>query len=173
MSAVGAGRRGPTPTLATIDRRMAPLFPVILVTHITLAVSLFLPSILLPFALRARRSATESHHPFVRLLLWMQAHGTVIIGAGLAITGVLMLTVLGPQLLTQPWLLLALSIYALNLVLAFFLQRPNLRRLVGIRASDDDAAWKARAQQQRYVSYLMAGLVGTIGFLMSTKPTLW
>jgi uncharacterized membrane protein len=103
----------------------------------------------------------------------MQAHGTVIIGAGLAITGVLMLTVLGPQLLTQPWLLLALSIYALNLVLAFFLQRPNLRRLVGIRASDDDRAWKARAQQQRYVSYLMAGLVGTIGFLMSTKPVLW
>ena len=91
---------------------MAALFPLILVTHITLAVSLFLPSILLPFALRARRSATESQHPFVRLLLWMQAHGTVIIGAGLAITGVLMVTVLGPQLLTQPWLLLALSIYA-------------------------------------------------------------
>jgi uncharacterized membrane protein len=103
----------------------------------------------------------------------MQANGTVIIGAGLALTGVLMVLVLGPQLLTQPWLLVALSIYAVNLVLAFFLQRPNLRRLVGIRASDDDVTWKARAQQQRYVSYLMAGLVGTIGFLMSTKPTLW
>ena len=63
--------------------------------------------------------------------------------------------------------------YALNLVLAFFLQRPNLRRLVGIRATDDDRTWKARAQQQRYMSYLMAGLVGTIGFLMSTKPMLW
>ena len=49
-----------------------------------------------------------------------------------------MVAVLGPQLLTQPWLLLALTIYAANLVLAFFLQRPNLRRLVGIRASDDD-----------------------------------
>ena len=25
----------------------------------------------------------------------------------------------------------------------------------------------------RYLSYLMAGLVGTIGFLMSSKPVLW
>jgi hypothetical protein len=33
--------------------------------------------------------------------------------------------------------------------------------------------WLARAKRQRYVSYAMAGLVGTIGFLMSTKPTLW
>jgi hypothetical protein len=30
-----------------------------------------------------------------------------------------------------------------------------------------------RAKRQRYVSYLMAGLVGTIGFLMSTKPQIW
>lgn len=152
---------------------MAQYLPLILGVHITLAVSLFLPSILLPFALRGRRAATESASPFVRLLLWMQTHGTVIIGAGLALTGVLMLTVLGPTMLQQPWLLVALTIYALNLGLAFFLQRPNLRRLIGIRAAPDDRAWKERARRQRYVSYLMAGLVGTIGFLMSTKPTLW
>ena len=152
---------------------MAGLFPIILVTHIVLAVGLFLPSILLPFALRTRRATVESQHPFVRLLMWMQAHGTLIFGAGLAITGVLMLTVLGPQLLTQPWLLVALTIYAVNLCLAFFLQRPNLRRLIGIRATDDDRVWLDRAKRQRYVSYLMAGLVGTIGFLMSTKPRLW
>jgi hypothetical protein len=105
--------------------------------------------------------------------MWMQAHGTLVFGAGLAITGVLMLTVLGPQLLAQPWLAVALTIYALNLGLAFFLQRPNLRKLIGIRATDDDRVWRDRAKRQRYVSYLMAGLVGTIGFLMSTKPRLW
>jgi hypothetical protein len=44
---------------------------------------------------------------------------------------------------------------------------------VGIRASADDRAWKERARRQRYLSYLMAGLVGTIGFLMSSKPVLW
>ena len=48
-----------------------------------------------------------------------------------------------------------------------------LRRLIGVKAAADDAAWKARARRQRYVSYLMAGLIGSIGFLMSTKPTLW
>lgn len=151
---------------------MAAYLPLILATHVALAVSLFLPSILLPFALRGRRAATESGSAFVQFLLTMQTHGTVAIGAGLAITGVMMLTVLGPQMLEQPWLLVALTIYTFNLALAFFLQRPNLRRLIGVRAFADDATWRARARRQRYVSYVMAGLVGVIGFLMSTKPQL-
>ena len=103
----------------------------------------------------------------------MQTNGTYVFGIGLAITGVGLLSVLGAQMLQQPWLLVALSIYALNLGLAFFIQRPNLRRLIGIRAAADDATWKAWARRQRYVSYAMAALVGTIGFLMSTKPKLW
>ena len=40
-------------------------------------------------------------------------------------------------------------------------------------AARDDTVWKERAKRQRYVSYLMAGLVGTIGFLMSAKPDFW
>ena len=58
---------------------MPALFPLLLVTHIVLAVSLFLPSILLPFALRTRRAAADSPHGLVRFLLWMQAHGTLVI----------------------------------------------------------------------------------------------
>ena len=151
----------------------ANLFPILLLTHVTLAVGLLLPSVLLPFALRARRATTESQSPLVRLLLAMQSHGTLVFGVGLAVTGVGLLSILGAQLVSQPWLLVALTIYALNLVLAFFIQRPNLRRLIGVRAVGDDAVWRARAQRQRYVSYAMAGLVGTIAFLMSTKPSLW
>ncbi len=83
------------------------------------------------------------------------------------------MAVLGTRLLQQPWLLVALAIYAVNLLIAFFIQRPNLRRLLGIRATADDTVWKVRARRQRYVSYAMAGLVGTIGFLMSAKPDLW
>lgn len=151
----------------------ANLFPVLLSVHIALAISLFLPSIILPFALRTRRATVESESRAVRTLLWAQSHGTVIIGAGLALTGIGLLTVLGPAMLQQPWLLVALAVYAANLVIAFFVQRPNLRRLIGIKASADDRAWKERAKRQRYVSYLMAALVGTIGFLMSTKPVIW
>jgi hypothetical protein len=151
----------------------AQLFPIILVTHIALAIGLFLPSLLLPFTLRARRATVESESPVVRGLLWMQSHGTMVFGVGLAVTGTLLFAILGLRLLEQPWLLVALVIYALNLCLAFFIQRPNLRRLIGITAATDDATWKARARRQRYVSYAMAGLVGTIGFLMSTKPDLW
>ena len=148
------------------------LLPLLLVTHITLAIALFLPSILLPFALRTRRAAVESESGVVRSLLWAQSHGTMLIGAGLALTGLGLVAALGPTLLQQPWLLLALLIYALNLGLAFFIQRPNLRRLIGVKAAPDDTVWRERAKRQRYISYLMAGLVGVIGFLMSTKPSL-
>jgi len=151
----------------------AQLFPILLATHIALAIGIFLPSLLLPFALRAGRAATNSPNGVVRSLLWLQGHGTSVLGLGLAITGAAMLAILGPQLLGQPWLLAALALYVANLALAFFFQRPNLRRLVGVRAANDDAAWKERARRQRYVSYAMAGLVGVIGFLMSTKPDLW
>ena len=58
-----------------------------------------------------------------------------------------------------------------NLLLAFFVQRPSLRRLLG--HDRDPETWRARARRQRYVSYTMAGRAGTIGYLMSTKPELW
>ena len=151
----------------------AALVPLLLVTHIALAVSLFLPSILLPFALRTQRAAVTSPNPFVRYLLWMQANGTLVVGLGLVATGIALVGILGAALLGQPWLVVALAIYAANLALAFFVQRPNLRRLIGIKASSDDHVWLARARRQRYISYAMAALVGTIGFLMSTKPKLW
>jgi hypothetical protein len=152
---------------------MPTYFPVLLGAHIILAVSLVLPSILLPFALRTRRAAVESGSGVVRSLLWAQTHGTIAIGIGLALTGIGLVATLGSSLLEQPWLLVALAIYFTNLAIAFFIQRPNLRRLIGIRAAADDKTWLDRAKRQRYVSYLMAGLVGTIGFLMSSKPVLW
>ncbi len=152
---------------------MPPLFPFLLAAHIILAVGLVLPSILLPFALRTRRATVESANGFVRALLFAQSHGTMAIGLGLALTGLGLVASLGSSLLEQPWLLVALAIYFINLAIAFFIQRPNLRRLVGVRAAPDDKTWLERAKRQRYVSYLMAGLVGTIGFLMSSKPVLW
>ena len=60
----------------------------------------------------------------------------------------------------------------IGLGLAYFIQVPRLRNLIGLR-SGSDPRWPALARRQRYISYVMAGLVGTIGFLMSTKPALW
>jgi hypothetical protein len=152
---------------------MTGLLPILLVTHIALALGLFLPALLLPFALRARRSAIESSSPIVRGLLWLQTRGGVPVALGVALTGTALVAVLGIQLLSQPWLLVALAIYAVNLAIAVLVQRPSLRRLVGVRAPADDRLWSERARRQRYVSYAMAGLVGTIGVLMSAKPDLW
>ena len=150
------------------------LLPVLLIVHISLALALFLPSLLLPFAFRARRGALKPERSgrFVRVLLALQSRGTVWIGLGLALTGLGLVATLGLSILAQPWLLSALVIYALNLGLAYFIQVPRLRSLIGLR-DGSDPRWPALARRQRYLSYAMAGLVGTIGFLMSTKPTLW
>ncbi|CAN5845361.1 hypothetical protein BH20CHL8_BH20CHL8_10940 [soil metagenome] len=147
-------------------------FPVLLVTHIGLAVAMLLPSVVLPFVLR--RSG-GSPGPGTRALMSMQGSGTLLIGAGLAVTGVAMLWLLGPELLTQPWLIVALVLYAINLAVAALISRPNLRRMVGIGPgrSEEDAAWARLARRQRWVAYGMAAAIGVIGMLMSTKPQLW
>jgi hypothetical protein len=150
------------------------LFPVLLVVHVALAVALFVPSLLLPFAFRARRGSLDPERSgaFTRFLLALQARGTFWIGFGLAVSGLGLVASLGFSILAQPWLLVALVIYALNLGLAYFVQVPRLRQLLGLR-NGGDPRWPALARRQRYISYVMAGLVGTIGFLMSTKPALW
>jgi hypothetical protein len=146
-------------------------FPVLLVTHIALAIALLLPSVLLPFILR--RSGGEPG-ALTRGLMALQGTGTLVIAAGLAVTGGAMLWILGPDLLTQPWLLVALTLYAINLFVAAVVSRPNLRALVGLGSGGtDDLTWQRRARRQRLVAYGMAGLIGVIGFLMSTKPSLW
>lgn len=150
------------------------MFPILLIVHVVLAISLFVPSLLLPFAFRARRGSLnpEESGRFTRFLLALQAGGTFWIGLGLAVTGLGLVASLGFAILSQPWLLVALVIYAINLGLAYFVQVPRLRRLLGLR-SGSDPRWPALARRQRYISYVMAGLVGTIGVLMSTKPALW
>jgi hypothetical protein len=159
---------------------LAALFPAILATHITLAIALFVPSLLLPFTLRNRSVApgAVSQRPgrLVRALQWIQAHGTIPIGAGLALTGFAMILVLGARILEQPWLLVSLATYALAAVIAFAYQRPGLRRLEargGIATDADRAAWRDRARRQRYLAYAITSAVGFIAFLMSTKPVLW
>jgi uncharacterized membrane protein len=154
------------------------LFPLLLTTHIILAISLFLPAFLLPFTMRTRGKDGEpivsGSGPFVRALVWLEAHGTVIIGIGVAATGIAMLTILGSAFLDQPWLLIALGIYATVLIVAFFIQRPGVRRLLGLRqaaSEEEKERWRTRARRQRYISYLMAAAIGLIGWLMMSKPT--
>lgn len=160
---------------------MAGPFPLLLVAHVVLAIALFLPSFLLPFGFQTRRRAVPStpatsSSPITRSLLWLQSNGTLIIGAGVTLTGIGLVGVIGTQVLSQPWLLAALTIYGVNLALAFFIQRPGLRRLLRLPSGSTEAEhehWRALARRQRYVSYVMAGTIGIIAFLMSTKPALW
>lgn len=146
-------------------------FPILLIAHIALAISLLAPSVALPFMLR---EGPDGHRPgpFARLLMAMQGTGSVVIAIGLALTGAGLVISLGTQILTRTWMLLALVVYAANLLLAAFISRPSLRRLARM-PDPDSAGWRTQARRVRYVAYAMAVATGLIGFLMSTKPELW
>jgi hypothetical protein len=151
-----------------------PFLPVLLVTHIILALSLLVPAILLPFSLRLQ-TADRQPGRFTRGMIRIQKDFSLWIGLGLAATGLGLLLVLGPQLITQPWLALALVIYVIDLVVAFVIQRPGLRRLFRLPVGESEAerdTWRALARSQRYLSYVMAGAIGLIAFLMMTRPEL-
>ena len=155
------------------------LFPALLTTHVVLAVSLVVPAFILAFTLRTRGSDGEpildrQPGPIVRVLIWLESHGTVTIGAGVAVTGVGLLLALGGAFLDRPWLLLALGIYAAILLVSFFVQRPALHRLLGVRTGateEEKERWRTRARRQRYISYMLAAGIGVIGWLMMSKPS--
>lgn len=158
---------------------LASLFPILLTTHIILAVSLFIPAFLLPFTMRTHGRDGE---PVVdadpgratRTLIWLERHGTLILGTGVAITGAGLLIVLGGAFIDQPWLLIALTLYAVILGVTFFVQRPGVRHLLGLSVAateQEKDEWRARARRQRYISYLLAAGIGLIGWLMMSKPS--
>ena len=165
-----------------------PFIPILLVTHVMLAVGFLVPSVLLPFGLRAVGASSSAgasraaDRRLVRALVAVQESGTIALGAGVAVTGVALAVLLGAQLFAQPWLRIAVALYGANLAIAFFIQRPGLRRLLGLRGrppwggdgdeAADELRWRALARRQRSVSYLRAGLIGLIGFLMMSKPEL-
>src|SRR4029077_7963368 len=116
------------------------------------------------------------HGRFVRGLLWLERNGTAVIGLGVAITGLMLLSILGSAFAQQPWLLAGLAIYAVVLIVSFFVQRPGLRKLLRIGGDatlQEQEKWRVRARRQRYVSYGMAGAIGIIGWVVMGKAGLW
>lgn len=61
---------------------LAPLFPLLLAVHVALAISLFVPSLLLPFTLRNRsvERGFVAREPgrFMRALPWLQARDGIV-----------------------------------------------------------------------------------------------
>lgn len=148
---------------------MGPLFPILLAVHIALAIALLIPAIVLPFLLRGRAAEEAGPAPPIRALLALQANGSLVIGLGLALSGAALVLLLGVELLGRPWLIVALALYAANLLVAAFIARPGLLRLLRVPVSDADV-WRRRARRQRWIAYAMAAVIGVIGFLMAAKP---
>jgi len=155
---------------------VSPLFPILLGVHVTLAIVLLVPAIALPFVLRGRAVAAEGSAPdgsgrSVRTLLFLQANGSLVIGLGLALTGAALVLLIGVELLGRPWLIVALALYAANLLVAVFIARPGILRLLRAPVGDPET-WRRRARRQRWIAYAMAGVIGAIGLLMAAKPQL-
>ena len=146
-------------------------FPFLLIAHVALAISLLAPSLVLPFLLRQGPDAGPPGRS-TRLLMSLQGTGSLFIAVGLALTGAGLVISLGAEILAKPWLLVALAVYALNLLLAAFISRPSLRRLMRFSHPDSEG-WRQQARRVRYLAYAMAVATGLIGFLMSAKPALW
>ena len=144
----------------------------LVIAHVSLAILLLLPNLVAPFVLR-RESETRGQSRLARLVLTLQGPGSFWIGAGVAVTGIALLLVIGLELLAEPWLLVALGLYAANLVVAAVVARPNLRRLLGLSGALDQETWARLARRQRYLAYGLAGAIGVIGLWMMTKPQLW
>jgi hypothetical protein len=140
----------------------------VLVAHIALALSLLLPAVLLPLLIR-RDGADAAPGRLRQLLVAAQGRWAPLLGLGVAVSGVALVVSLSLDVGRQPWLVVALAIYAVTLAIAMFIQRPALRRLIGLGPGDRSAA----ARRLRSVSYVMAALIGAIGFLMMAKPQLW
>ena len=145
-----------------------PWFALLLVVHILLAISLLLPSIALPFLLR--RQSGDPPSGLTRLLVAAQGTGSLVIGAGLAATGIGLIAVLGAQLLRQPWLLIALVIYAANLLVAALVSRPEPAPPDGARRQRRCGDVGAPRAHAALVAYGMATATGAIGFLMRRSP---
>ena len=160
---------------------MSSLVTPLLVVHVLLALSLLVPAVLLPFALRSGGGPFTAPRGVMRGLLTVQSRGAAPIGLGVAVSGLGLVWALGLELLGQPWLLVALALYAVDIVVALAIQRRGLRRLAAASGSGADGSVAdgspggaaAIARRLRWGSYGMAGVVGLIGYLMSTKPDLW
>jgi hypothetical protein len=148
---------------------MAAIFPLLLIAHVALAVALLLPSVVLPFLL-GETATTGPRGAATTWLVRLQSDASIPITLGVAATGVALVLLLGVELLQRGWLLAALTLYAINLVVAVAVARPEVRSLLGRRG--DEARLPQRARRARWIAYLMAGLIGLIGVLMMVKPEL-
>ena len=90
----------------------------------------------------------------------------------LLVTGLAMVFVGGIPLLQTRWLVSALVLYALLLVVGFFVYSPSLRQQIALldTAGPASAGYLAAASRGRIVGIALAVIVLAIVFLMVVRP---
>ena len=169
------------------------LLPWLLFLHIVGAIIAFGPGFALSiFGAAAGRE--PQHGNFVLRASSVVARRLILPLAILqGITGLGLVLVEGTELLTRPWLLIAIVLYAIALYIAIGLNLPNLNRLIemttppaggppaggpppggppagGPPAGGPPPELMLRFQRARQYGMAMSGLVVVIVFLMVVKP---
>jgi uncharacterized membrane protein len=72
-----------------------------------------------------------------------------------------------------PWVLTAVTIYAIVSVLGIFVYSPMLKKQIKLAQNPDTAEYKRAASNGIYLGALITVLVVGITFLMVVKPQLW
>ena len=92
----------------------------------------------------------------------------------LLITGLAMVFVV-PFPITTPWILVALTLYAIAFLLGILIYSPTLRRQIQLVESDgpQSGAYQPAARRGTILGVVLGVVVVVIVFLMVTKPPLW
>ena len=134
---------------------MRALFFVLLGLHLAGVAVAYGGTVVLPFLPGAVRQARAE--TVVRRLVLPAA-------ASLPFTGAGMILVVGINPTTQPWLWISLVLYVLTIVYLVWRQRPQVLRLLrGDRSPE-------LLNRLKLSSLGLVVVIGTIGFLMMTKP---
>lgn len=150
-------------------------FRILLFLHVLAAIMAFGPTFAAPLIAPMGRREPQYANVIVRLQAMLAQRLTLPLAISLAITGVLMIVVRGPELGRQAWLAVAVVLYVIALVISFTIMVPNSRRMIALTSTPPaggppPAELIATAGRLRMGGMALAGLVVAITFLMVTKP---
>jgi uncharacterized membrane protein len=129
----------------------------------------------------AERSDPSTRSFVLRSISWLDARLPTPAYIAQAVTGVVLIVLLGLSFLHTGWLVMGVTIYVVLVVVAIAAYAPAFRRqralADAIAADREDAqaisAYPAAARRSRMFGAVVTGLTLLVVFLMVWKPNLW
>jgi hypothetical protein len=129
----------------------------------------------------AERSDPKTRSFVLRSISWLDSHLPTPAYIAQAVTGVVLIALLGLSFFDTGWLVVGVAIYVVLVILAIAAYAPAFRRqqaladAIAADPSDDAAvaAYPGAARTSQIFGGVVAGLTLVVVFLMVWKPSLW